>query len=328
MPNHQLIDPQGRKLSYLRVSVTDRCNFRCSYCYSNADTPLDEEELLKDDEIIKLIHVFVSLGINKVRLTGGEPLLRKNLVNLVEKIAAIHPIKLVGLTTNGYLLKPQLPSLIDAGLNRINISLDTLRRDVFKNLTSIDGLERVLNSIDAAERSETFPFVKVNMLLMNGFNDLEVNDFADWALSRKIDLRFIEFMPTQCADWEERKFISESDLRNLLKYELLHDYENEDINSPARSYRVEGYPGRISFISAMSRSFCKSCSRLRLTSDGRLLGCLFGKRDIDLKPLLVNNKSINEIADYVKKMISTDGFRQIPSEKGAAYQPAMKSIGG
>jgi cyclic pyranopterin phosphate synthase len=328
MQNHQLIDPQGRKLSYLRVSVTDRCNFRCSYCYSNTDTFLDDNDLLKDDDLITLINAFVKLGINKIRLTGGEPLLRKNIVRLVERIVKIDSIKLIGLTTNGYLLKSHLQTLIDAGLNRLNISLDTLKRDVFKNLTGQDGLDRVLEAIDIAEKSGAFPFIKVNTLLIKGLNDTEINDFADWALKRKIDLRFIEFMPTQCSDWEETKFVHESDLRNLLKFELLPDYENEDINSPARSYRVEGYPGRISFISAMSRSFCKSCSRLRLTSDGKLLGCLFGKRDIDLGQLLDQNMSVDEIADFVQRMISIEGFRQIPSEKGAVYQPAMKSIGG
>ena len=328
MPNRQLIDPQGRKLSYLRVSVTDRCNFRCAYCYSNADTPLDDKELLKDDEIIKLINVFVKLGINKVRLTGGEPLLRKNVVKLVEKIADIESIKLIGLTTNGYLLKFHLQPLIDAGINRLNVSLDTLKRDVFESLTGQDGLFRVIEAIDIAEKSGAFPFVKVNTLLIKGLNDTEIGDFADWALKRKIDLRFIEFMPTKCSEWDETKFVQESDLRNILKYELVPDYENEDINSPARSYKVEGYPGRISFISAMSRSFCQTCSRLRLTSDGKLLGCLFGKRDIDLRQPLSQNMTVNEIAEHVQRMISLEGFRQIPSEKGAVYQPAMKSIGG
>jgi len=328
MVNHQLIDPQGRKISYLRVSLTDRCNFRCSYCYTNDEPALNDKNLLNDDDLFKLVNVFVKLGINKIRLTGGEPLLRKNLIKLVEKIAGIDSIKLIGLTTNGYLLKPQIQPLIDAGLNRLNISLDTLKRDVFNNLTGHDGLDRVIEAIDIAEKSGAFPFVKVNTLLIKGLNDTEIDDFANWALKRKIDLRFIEFMPARCADWEEKKFIPESDLRNFINFNLVPDYENEDINSPARSYRVEGYPGRISFISAMSRSFCKSCSRLRLTSDGKLIGCLFGKKDINLRQLLDRNMTIDEIADYVQKKIAIEDFRQIPSEKGAVYQPVMKSVGG
>ncbi|NQU04544.1 MAG: GTP 3',8-cyclase MoaA [Calditrichaeota bacterium] len=328
MIKHQLIDPQGRKISYLRVSVTDRCNFRCSYCYDKNDSLIDDNSLLKDSDLLKLINVFVKLGINKIRLTGGEPLLRKNLVKLVERIAGINSINLIGLTTNGYLLKPQIQPLIDAGINRLNISLDTLKRDVFESLTGYDGLDRVLEAIDIAERSGAFPFVKVNTLLIKGLNDTEIEDFANWALNRKIDLRFIEFMPTRCSDWEEKRFVPESDLRDLLNINLVPDYENEDINSPARSYRVDGYPGRISFISAMSRSFCKSCSRLRLTSDGKLLGCLFGKKDIDLGRLLNKGMSNNEIADHVQRKISMEGFRQIPSEKGFDYQPLMKSVGG
>ncbi|MDP8239038.1 MAG: GTP 3',8-cyclase MoaA [Candidatus Hatepunaea meridiana] len=326
--NHQLIDPQGRQISYLRVSVTDRCNFRCFYCYTNEEPVLGDKNLLNDDDLIKLINVFEKLGINKIRLTGGEPLLRKNLVKLVQRISSIDSIHLIGLTTNGYLLKDKIQPLIDAGLNRLNISLDTLKRDVFKTLTGQDGLDRVLEAIGIAEKSGAFPFVKVNTLLIKGFNETEVNDFANWALKRKIDLRFIEFMPTGCGNWEERKMIPESDLREMLNLDLVPDYENEDVHSPARSYRVEGYPCRISFISAMSRSFCKLCNRLRLTSDGRLIGCLFGSKDIDLKPLLTENLPIDEIVDYVQKTIAIEGFRQIPLEKGAIYQHSMKSIGG
>jgi len=284
--------------------------------------------LLNDNDFVKLINVFVKLGINKIRLTGGEPLLRKNLIKLVERISSINSVHLIGLATNGYLLKDKIQPLIDAGVNRLNISLDTLKRDVFKTLTGYDGLDRILEVIDIAEKSGAFLFIKVNTLLIKGFNDTEVNDFANWALKRRIDLRFIEFMPTRYGDWEERKLIPESDMREMLNLDLVPDYENEDIHSPARSYRVEGYPGRISFISAMSRSFCKSCNRLRLTSEGKLIGCLFGNKNIDLRPLLTENLTVDEIADYVRKTIALEGVRQIPFEKGAIYQPVMKSVGG
>ncbi|MDP8228654.1 MAG: GTP 3',8-cyclase MoaA [Candidatus Electryoneaceae bacterium] len=328
MVNNQLIDPQGRPLTYLRVSVTDRCNFRCSYCYTNNHLAPEDDNILSDDDLLRLINVFVKLGITKVRLTGGEPLLRKNIVNLVERISRIDAINLIGLTTNGYFLKPYLQPLIDAGLIRINISLDTLKRDVFRTLTGYDGLNRVLEAIDSAEKSGAFPFVKVNTLLIKGLNDTEVKNLSTWALDKNIDLRFIEFMPTKRSEWEAGKFIPESDLRDLLHLDLVRDNENEDANSPARSYRVEGYPGRISFISAMSRSFCKTCSRLRLTSDGRLIGCLFGKKDINLTPLLNDNLTVDEIAEYVRDTVASKGFRQIPLEKGAAFQPEMKSVGG
>ena len=328
MPNHQLIDPQGRQITYLRISVTNRCNFRCFYCHTGADSVVEDNQSLNDDELVKLINAFVKLGINKIRLTGGEPLLRKNLIELVERISRINAINLIGLTTNGYFLEQKIQPLIDAGLNRLNISLDTLKRDVFKTITGYDGLERILETIDIAEKSGAFPFVKVNTLLIRGLNDNEVDDFAKWALNRRIDLRFIEYMPTRCGGWEQNKLIPEMDLRDLLKLDLIPDYDNDDVHSPARCYRVDGYPGRISFISAMSRSFCKSCNRLRLTSDGRLVGCLFGSRDIDLRQLLVDNSPVEEIADYVHKMISVEGVRQIPSEKGSSYQPVMKNIGG
>ena len=272
--------------------------------------------------------MFVKLGINKIRLTGGEPLLRNNLVHLVRRISENDKIRIIGLTTNGYLLKPQIQPLIDAGLNRLNISLDTLKRDVFSDLTGYDGLNRVLDAIDIAEKSGAFPYVKVNTLLIKGFNDNEVNDFAHWALNRKIDLRFIEFMPTRSGNWTEEKLIPESDLREMLDIDLVPDFEYEDVHSPARSYQVEGHPCKISFISAMSRSFCKSCNRLRLTSQGKLIGCLYGTEGIDIMQLLTEKKSVDEIANFVQKSIAMEGVRQIPSEKGAIHQPLMKSIGG
>jgi cyclic pyranopterin phosphate synthase len=326
--NSELKDTTGRKISYLRVSLTQRCNFRCQYCYGEDDGNKADPAPLADEELLSLIAAFARLGVNKIRLTGGEPLLKPSIIEIVSRISQIEGIELIGLTTNGYLLKPKLYPLIDAGLRRLNISLDSLNRDTFCSITGFDGLLQVLSAVELAEKSGVFPMLKVNTVVMRGINDHEICDFGRWALNRKIDLRFIEYMPVRSVRWGVEKYISENEIRDNLKLDLEPDSEESDIHSPARCFKVKGYPGRISFISAQSRAFCGTCNRLRLTSSGELIGCLFREKRYNLKPLLVLGKSIQEIAHSIHTVVSESEFRRLPMKENDTSIPYMKVVGG
>lgn len=264
----------GRKLTYLRISLTDKCNFRCFYCYGSAPEIecTAKSNLMSSTEIVDLIKVFGMLGVNKVRLTGGEPLLNPAVVDIVRSISEIPGINQIGLTTNGFLLKDKLPELIKAGLNRLNVSLDSLDREIFREVTGVDGLPLILEGLHTARNSGAFLHVKVNNVVMRGVNDHEVNAFAKWALENGFELRFIEYMPTKSSNGYSGKFISEADIRAKIDLDLAPDICNSVSAGPARMFKVNGYPGRIGFISALSQKFCESCNRLRLTADGRLIG--------------------------------------------------------
>ena len=326
--NHQLIDALGRRISYIRISVTERCNFHCKYCYTPSSDSTHGNREIRAEEVLHLVSAFSLLKVDKVRITGGEPLLRSEIVSLVEGISRIEGISLIGLTTNGYMLSQKLPQLIDAGLNRLNISLDSLNPETFHNITGHDGLHRVLEVVDTALDSGAFPHVKINTILMRGINDNEVSDFAAWALPREIDLRFIEYMPTQDNSWGNDRFFSESEVRERLKLDLIPDMDEANYSGPAVTYRVKGYPGRISFISAVSHSFCKACNRLRVISSGDMVGCLFRTDRVNLLSILENSNSPEEIASFIREAVSGERFRQIPDIIGGDYRPAMKAVGG
>jgi cyclic pyranopterin phosphate synthase len=284
---------------------------------------------LTDGELLRLIKAFGILGIDKVRFTGGEPLLRLGITGLVERTAALEKISLVALTTNGLILEPILPSLIDAGLNRLNISLDTLDRKTYRMITGTDGLERVRQSIESAEKSGAFPWVKVNTVVMRGINDGEIEVFAEWALKRKIDLRLIEYMPAKNSGWGRELYVSESEIRQKAGIQLEEEKTDLERGGPARRYRYRDYPGRISFISAVSRSFCNSCNRLRLTSNGELVGCLFRKDKADLTKLLRKETSDEEIASHIMELAVKSWFRRTPASISTSdYKPSMRNIGG
>jgi len=317
-PKH-LLDAMGRRISYLRVSLTDQCNFRCGYCYPFGYAKGGTSEQLSLSDIFRLIRAFASLGVSKVRFTGGEPLLRPGIVELVRKTAELKGISHVGLTTNGMELQPVLQPLIEAGLNCLNISLDTLSRETFRKITGVDGFERVYSAILAAERCDAFERVKINTVVMRGVNDSEVRRFALWALHRRLDLRFIEYMPTHKSD----------EIRNRIDLNLAAEEAGGAGRGPAVSYRFQDYPGRISFISAVSRCFCGECNRLRLTSGGELLGCLYMRFGADLRKLLVANVNTNEIAEYIRRVVASPGFRRLPQETSVAgFNPYMRKVGG
>jgi len=284
---------------------------------------------LSDDDLLKLIEAFSILGVNKVRFTGGEPLLRRGIVDLVRRTSKSGVFRVIGLTTNGVLLANMLEALIQAGLNRLNVSLDSLDSDTYKKITGKDRLADVLEAIDLAERSQAFGHVKINVVVMRGINDHEIPRFADWALPRNIDLRFIEFMPAKSPGWGEELFVGEEEIRRKTGLELEPMLTDSLSAGPANIYKHGEHPGRVGFVSAISRSFCARCNRLRLTSRGDLVGCLYDGSALKLAPIIKETKSIEELAGIIERSFSEELYRKSPDENITnGFKPSMRDIGG
>ncbi|HZX21437.1 MAG TPA: GTP 3',8-cyclase MoaA [Clostridia bacterium] len=287
-------DSFGRKITYLRISLTDRCNYRCIYCmpHKGIDDKLSHEDMLSLEEMYVLIKDFVELGINKIRFTGGEPLVRKGIVDLVSKVSKLEGIKDLTMTTNGQLLKQMAGPLKEAGLNRVNISLDTLDPMKFVKITRRGDLNAVLEGIDEAVSVGLTP-VKINTVLIGGINDDEIRDLIGFT-KRGIDVRFIELMPIgEAANFAKERFVS-TDLVLETMSELV-PIEREDKSSPATYYALPGVKGKVGLINPISCKFCANCNRVRLTSSGKLKLCLHSNREIDLKSALRGNENIKEI---------------------------------
>ena len=281
-------DQFGRTIEYLRLSVTDRCNLRCRYCMPEEGVAgLPHGEILRYEELLRVVTVACRLGIRKVRVTGGEPLVRRGIVNFIGQLAALPEKPEITLTTNGLLLAEHAVALKAAGLTRVNISLDTLRPERFKELTRRGGLEEVLAGIEAAENVGMLP-IKLNVIPFSDFNDDEIIDFARLTLEHPWDVRFIEFMPISSdLDYVSRDGVSmgevEARLRTLGDLESL---SHQDTSGPANMFRLSGAKGRIGLIPSVSGHFCGDCNRLRLMADGRVRGCLFDNKETDLKTVL------------------------------------------
>jgi len=281
-------DQFGRTLEYLRLSVTDRCNLRCRYCMPEEGVAeLSHGDILRYEELLRVVAAGCRLGIRKVRVTGGEPLVRRGIVNFIAQLAALPEKPEVTLTTNGLLLAEQAEALKAAGLSRVNVSLDTLRPERFKELTRRGGLERVLAGIAAAEKAGMLP-IKLNVIPFADFNDDEIVDFARLTLEHPWDVRFIEFMPISSdLDYASRDGLSmgvvEARLRTFGELQALPRQESA---GPANMYRFPGAKGRIGLIPSVSGHFCGDCNRLRVMADGRVRGCLFDNAETDLKPVL------------------------------------------
>jgi len=281
-------DSLGRELNYLRISVTDRCNLRCIYCMPPGGVELlPREQLLTYEEIVRVARVAAQLGFIKVRLTGGEPLVRDGIVRLVSMLSRVEGLERLAMTTNGVLLSKFAIALKRAGLQTVNISLDTLRAERFRRLTRIGEIDEVLRGIKSAMTSG-FDAVKVNMVVMRGVNDDEIPDFVRFAAENDIEVRFIELMrlgDKGLADAE--LFVPEDEiLARVSEAGSLVPIPRSDSDGPAKLFRIEGSRGRIGIISALSHPFCDKCNRLRLTSDGRLRSCLLSGGEIDLRPIL------------------------------------------
>ena len=285
----QLVDSFGRKITYLRVSITDRCNYRCIYCKPEKHFKfIPHQEILRYEEIVEIIKEAFNLGITKVRITGGEPLVRKGIVDFIKKLRRIKGLEDISLTTNGYFLTEYAEKLKNAGLKRVNISLDSLQKDRYSQITRGGNLERVLKGIDSAILAELLP-IKINTVLIRGINDDEVENFVRLTLERPLSIRFIELMPSleEVIDNYKDKFISVLDIKeNLAKKYLFNPINTNLDNEPAKYYQIEGGKGTIGFITALSQHFCQSCNRIRLTSEGKIRPCLFSNQEIDLKKAL------------------------------------------
>jgi cyclic pyranopterin phosphate synthase len=305
VPN-QLIDNFGRIHNNLRVSVTDRCNLRCTYCMPEEVVFMDRAELLTFEEIARFVQVAVPLGIDKVRLTGGEPLMRRDLPRLVSMVAAIDGVRDIGLTTNGLLLAGQAQALHDAGLRRINVSLDTLNPETFRRLTRRDGLEKVLEGILAA-RQAGFDPVKVNAVSIRGITEFEVVPLARFARLHRLEMRFIEYMPIGADTWERDKVYFAHEILEQLEREVapLAPAKDYDPRAPAMDFEYADGAGRVGIIASVSRPFCTSCNRLRLTSDGKLRNCLFALDEVDVKGLLRRGAPDAEIAEVIRRNVAS-----------------------
>ncbi len=300
----QLIDTFGRIHNNLRISVTDRCNLRCTYCMPEEVTFLDRGELLSFEEITCFVEIVAPLGIDKIRLTGGEPLMRRDLPKLVGMLSRVPGIKDIGLTTNGLLLADQAQALYGAGLRRINISLDTLSPARFRQITRRDGLEKVLDGILTAKAAGFEP-VKINAVSMRGITEAEVVPLGHFAREHDLEMRFIEYMPIGADQWERGKVYFAHEILEQLEKEIcpLVPVDDYDPRAPAMEFRYTDGQGRVGIIASVSRPFCMSCNRVRLTAEGKLRNCLFALDEVDLKPLLRGGADAEEIAKLVRQNI-------------------------
>jgi cyclic pyranopterin phosphate synthase len=300
----RLTDTFGRIHNNLRISVTDRCNLRCTYCMPEEVVFLDKAALLTFEEITRFVRAAAPLGIDKIRLTGGEPLLRRDLPQLVRMLCAIEGIRDVGLTTNGLLLAGQAQALHDAGLRRINVSLDTLNPEVFRSLTRRDGLEQVLDGILAARRAGFDP-VKINAVSIRGVTQAEVVPLARFARQHGLEMRFIEYMPIGADHWERSKVYFAHEILEQLEHAIapLVPVEDYDPRAPAMEFRYTDGGGRVGIIASISRPFCSRCNRLRLTAEGKLRNCLFAIDELDVKPLLRGSAPEAEVAGAIRACV-------------------------
>jgi cyclic pyranopterin phosphate synthase len=328
----QLIDTFGRVHTNLRISVTDRCNIRCFYCMPAEDVQfMDRNELLTFEEIERFVRVAVPMGLRKIRLTGGEPLVRRDLCVLVRKLAAIPEIEDIGLTTNGILLADQAQGLFDAGLRRINISLDALDPQKFEKITRRQGYEQVIAGINAAQAVGFHP-VKVNAVAVRGLTEDEIVPFGHFARRTGVDIRFIEFMPLDADNaWQREKVLFAHEILETLAREImpLVPCPDQDPHAPATEFQFEDGIGRIGIIASVSRPFCMSCDRFRITADGKLRNCLFSLEETDVKTMIRTGRPDAEIAQAIRDSIAAkkEGH-EINTARFIQPERPMYSIGG
>ena len=357
-----LRDAHNRIIRDLRISLTDRCNFRCFYCLPNGEPPLARKEtILTFEEIERIAEIFVSLGVEKIRLTGGEPLLRKNIENLIEKLARLkkdnyelrmtnddeekrqpatrYPqsemqnptLKDLALTTNGHSFPRRAAALKNAGLDRVTISLDSLRRERFKEITGVDALENVLHSIEAAKNAELTP-VKINAVLVRGRNDDEIVDFARFAREKNVKMRFIEFMPLDSGnEWNRKQIVPAKEIRETINaaFPLELKEKSRGADTAWRYRFADGAPGEIGIVAPVTEMFCGACSRIRLTADGQIRTCLFSTDEYNLRDVVRNGASRAEIVEFIRAVVAKkEASHSINNENFAPASRSMSFIGG
>jgi len=326
-----LRDGHGRLIGDLRVSVTDRCNFRCQYCMPAEGLPwLEREEILSFEEIVRIVSLFAAMGVRDVRLTGGEPLVRRDFPRLASMLRAVSDIQELSVTTNGFLLGRDAAALVAAGIDRFNVSVDSLQRDRFYELTRRDALDRVLEGLELlATFPEAHP-IKVNAVAMRGFTEQEVLPFARLARSTSYEVRFIEFMPLD-ADraWTPAQVLTGEEIRAAIEQVYPLVAEPREPSATARVYRFADGAGRIGFINPVSEPFCADCNRVRLTADGRLRTCLFSLRETDLRGPLRDGVDNAELERIIRDAVWRKELKHHVGEPGF-IQPvrSMSAIGG
>lgn len=302
-----LIDEYKRKIDYLRISVTDRCNLRCVYCMPPEGIDLIESnDILRYEELLRIARVAIGHGVSKIRVTGGEPLVRKGILEFLQSLSSIEGLQDLSLTTNGVLLKDFAQKLKDAGLSRVNVSLDSMKRDRFQKMTRGDNLQDVLDGLEEANRVGLKP-VKINMVVIKGFNDDEVVEFALMSKVKPYHVRFIEYMPFNTQEgWQRDKCLTAKQIKELIeKVEPLEPViDPKGAAGPAKRYKFKDAPGEVGFISPISEHFCGSCNRLRLTSDGKLRVCLFSDNEIDIRKALRDGSGDDVIENLLFRAVA------------------------
>ncbi len=327
-----LVDTFDRVHDNLRISVTDRCNIRCFYCMPEDDVKyMPREEILSFEELERFARVAVSLGVTKLRITGGEPLVRKDLPLLISKLAGIPGVTDIALTTNGVLLAKHAQALYDAGLRRLNIHLDTLDRERFLRITRRDDLDKVLEGIAVAQRLGFGP-MKINAVAVKNLLEPDLVPLARFGRENGIEIRFIEFMPLDAQGiWARNSVLTASEMIETLSREIapLVEIPDGDPRAPATEYRFADGIGRVGFIASVSRPFCLNCNRIRLTSDGKLRYCLFAIEETDIKTLLRNGAPDEEIAATIRATVHQKWIgHEINSSQFVAPPRPMYAIGG
>ena len=324
------LDRFGRNINYLRISLTDKCNLRCVYCMPEDITFRPRHELLQDDEIYRLVNIFAELGFNKFRLTGGEPTIRANFVEIVERIAATPGVETVAMTTNGLMLDKLAAPLAKAGMQRVNVSIDTLNPEKFKKLTRWGDVEDVWRGVHAAEAAGLG--VKLNAVIVRNYNDKEdAVDLARLTLYQKWQVRFIEMMPFgDVADFQQAGIVSEEELKQTIGAELgeLELVDNGRLDGEARLYRLPDAAGTIGFISSVTQPFCADCNRARLTADGRLRLCLLREKEVHLMEPLRNGATDEQLKQIIEEGIWWKPWGHKLGEDIIPLNRVMSEIGG
>jgi GTP 3',8-cyclase len=326
-----LFDGHGRPIGDVRISVTDRCNFRCQYCMPAEGLPwLSRDEILTYEEIARIVELLASMGVADVRLTGGEPLVRRELWRLIEMLSPLEDVHDISLTTNGYLLRRQVDDLVRAGLRRINVSLDSLAPDRFFQLTRRNSLAEVLDGLAAAQEHPELRPIKVNVVALRDFTEAEVVGFAEFARSEPYEVRFIEFMPLDADQaWDRDRVLPNEEIRAMIDAVYPLEPEGRARHSTARRWRFADGRGEIGFISPVSEPFCGDCNRIRITAEGMLRTCLFSMNETDLRAPLRAGASDDELEQIIRDAVWRKELKHHINDPGFV-QPArtMSRIGG
>ncbi len=328
-----LVDSYGRRIKSMRISVTDKCNFRCTYCMPAEGLPwLKKSEILSYEEIERIARVAVGIGIEQIRLTGGEPLVRRDIAELVRMLSGIEGLRSLSMTTNGILLKPLAGKLADAGLTRINVSLDSLLREKFAQITRRDQLDRVLEGLEELEKYPSIHPIKINAVAMRGFSEEEVLDFAKLARRKAYSVRWIEFMPLDADQiWRKEDILAGAEIQAIIEaaYGPLVPIKTGDPSETARRYTFSDGIGEVGFINPVSEPFCASCDRIRLTSDGQLRTCLFATEETDLRAVIRSTPDDEVLAATLRNAVWRKELKHYIGDKQfKRASRSMSMIGG